>query len=81
MPNKWIAFLRLKGETQAEEEDMLNEFSGFVQSIRGVDVDYNVIVLIEGEAPKMYRPSGVVQGPETRVPRKEMVPSKWLSSS
>jgi hypothetical protein len=69
MSMKWMALLRLKGETQAEE-DMLNEFSGFVQSIRGVDVDYNVIVFIEGEAPRMYRPSDFVQGPEIRVPRK-----------
>jgi len=30
MEKKWMAFLRLKGETQAKEEDMLNEFSGFV---------------------------------------------------
>jgi hypothetical protein len=70
MAKKWTAFLRPKGETQAKEEDMLNEFSGFVQSIRGVDVDYNVIVFIEGEAPRMYRPSDFVQGPGTRVPRK-----------
>ena len=70
MAKKWTAFLRLKGETQAEEEDMLNEFSGFFQSIRGVDVDYSVIVFIEGEAPRMYRPSDFVQCPETRVPRK-----------
>jgi hypothetical protein len=70
MEKKWMAFLRLKGETQAKEEDILNEFSGFVQSIRDVDVDYNVIVFIEGEAPRMYRPSDFVQGPETRVPRK-----------
>jgi hypothetical protein len=69
MAKKWTAFLRLKGETQAEEE-MLNEFSGFVQSIRGLDVDYNVIVFIEGEAPRMCRPSDFVQGPETMVPRK-----------
>ena len=70
MAKKWMAFLRPKGETQAKTEDTLNELSGFVQSIRGVDVDYNVIVLIECEAPKMYRPSDFVQGPETRVPRK-----------
>ena len=68
MAKKWMTFLRLKGETQAMEEDVLNEFSGFVQSIRGVDD--NVIVFIEGEAPRMYRPSDFVQGPETRVPRK-----------
>jgi hypothetical protein len=70
MAKKWMAFLRLKGETQTKEKDMLNEFSGFVQSIRGVDVDCNVIVLIEGEAPRMYNPSGVVQGPETRGSQK-----------
>ena len=80
MAKKWMAFLRLKGETQTREKDMLNEFSGFVQSIRGVDVDYNVIVFIEGESPRMYRPSDFVQGPETMVPEKEMVPSTWLSS-
>jgi hypothetical protein len=68
MAKKWTAFLRLKGETQAEEE-MLDEFSGFVQSIRGVDVDYNVIVFIEDEDLMVLGTQNSVHTSETCVRR------------
>ena len=66
---KWTAFLRLKGQTWAKkEEEILDEFDGLVQSLRGVDIDYSIIIFVEGKGPRM--PAHIsVQGPETRVPR------------
>jgi hypothetical protein len=53
---KWTAYLKLKGQTWArKEEEILEEFEGFVQSLRGVGVDYNIIVLVEGKAPRELR--------------------------
>jgi hypothetical protein len=50
---KWTAFMKLKGQTCARrEEEILNEFDGFVQSLRGVGVDYNIIVMVEGGVPR-----------------------------
>jgi hypothetical protein len=45
----WKAFLRLNGETLVErDEDILNEFKGFVQSLKRVGIDYSIIVNVEG---------------------------------
>jgi hypothetical protein len=50
---KWTAFMKLKGQTWARGgEEILDEFDGFVQSLSGVSVDYNFIVLVEGKAPR-----------------------------
>jgi hypothetical protein len=53
---KWTAYLKLKGQTWArKEEEILEEFEGFVQSLRGVGVGYNIIVLVEGKVPRELR--------------------------
>ena len=53
---KWTAFMKLKGQTWARGGDeILDEFDGLVQSLRGVAVDYNIIVLVEGKAPRQLR--------------------------
>ena len=50
---RWTAYMKLKGQTWArKEEEILDEFDGFVQSLRGVDVDYNIIVMVEGGVPR-----------------------------
>jgi hypothetical protein len=50
---RWTAYMKLKGQTWArKEEEILDEFDGFVQSLRGVGVDYNIIVMVEGPAPR-----------------------------
>jgi hypothetical protein len=50
---RWTAFMKLKGETWAlREKEILDEFDGFVQSLRGVGVDYNIIVMVEGGVPR-----------------------------
>jgi hypothetical protein len=52
---KWTAFMKLKGQTWARGgEEILDEFDGFVQSLRRVAVDYNIIVLVEGKAPRRF---------------------------
>jgi hypothetical protein len=46
---RWKAFLRLNGETLAEsDEDILNEFKGFVHTLKRVGIDYSIIVNVEG---------------------------------
>jgi hypothetical protein len=53
---RWTAYMKLKGQTWARKEDeILDEFEGFVQSLRGVGVNYNIIVLVEGKAPRELR--------------------------
>ena len=50
---KWTAYMRLKGQTWArKEEEILDEFDSFVQSLRGVGVDYNIIVMVKGRVPR-----------------------------
>jgi hypothetical protein len=50
---RWTAYMKLKGQTWArKEEEILDEFDGFVQSLRGVGIDYNIIVMVEGPAPR-----------------------------
>jgi hypothetical protein len=46
---RWKAFLRLRGESLVETDDeILNEFEGFVHALRRVGVDYSIIVNVEG---------------------------------
>lgn len=50
--HRWTAYMKLRGQTCArEQEEILDEFEGFVQSLRGVGVDYDIIVMVEGRAP------------------------------
>jgi hypothetical protein len=68
MGKKWTAFLKLKGEMWTEKsEEMLDEFDGLVQFLRGVDVDYNLIVFVEDEHPMVPRTQNPVQTSETWV--------------
>jgi hypothetical protein len=54
MGMKWTAFLRLKGETWTKKrEEMPAELIGLVQFLRGVDIDYNLIVFVENEGSKV----------------------------
>jgi len=49
----WTAYMKLKGQTLARrEEEILDEFDRFVQSLRGVGVDYGIIVRVEGGVPR-----------------------------
>ena len=67
---KWTAFLKLKGKTSLRnEEEILDEFDGFVQSLRGVAVDYNIIVLVEGKAPRQLHSE--YNTPEPKIIRDE----------
>ena len=46
---RWKAFLRLKGETLVDsDQDIVDEFSMFVQQLKRVGVDYSIIVNVEG---------------------------------
>jgi hypothetical protein len=46
---RWKAFLRLRGETLVEKDDeILNEFKGFVDALKQAGVDYSIIVNVEG---------------------------------
>jgi len=52
----WTAFMRLKGETSArKEEEILDKFDDFVQSLQRVGVDYNIIVMVKGRVPRKLR--------------------------
>jgi hypothetical protein len=65
---KWTAYLKLKGQTWARKKDeILDEFEGFVQSLRGVGVDYNIIVLVEGKAPRELRSESSVREHSPKV--------------
>jgi hypothetical protein len=68
MGKKWTAFLKLKGETWTEKsEEMLDEFDGLVQFLRGVDVDYNLIVFVEDEDSTILRTQNPEQTSDTWV--------------
>ena len=50
---RWKAFLRLEGETLVErDEDILNEFKGFVQALKRVGIDYSIVVNVEEGKPE-----------------------------
>ena len=67
---KWTAYLKLKGQTWAlKEDEILNEFDGFVQSLRGAGVDYNIIVMVEGRAPRRHRSEFPMKNINVKVAR------------
>jgi hypothetical protein len=50
---RWTAYMKLKGQTLARrEKEILDELDGFVQALRGVGVDYDIIVRVEGGVPR-----------------------------
>jgi hypothetical protein len=67
---RWTAYMKLKGQTWArKEEEILEEFDGFVQSLRGVGVDYNIIVMVQGRAPRQLHSEYNVRGTEAKIAR------------
>ena len=67
---RWTAYMKLKGQTGARsEEEILDEFDGFVQSLRGVGVDYNIIVMVEGGVPRQLRPEYAARDTEAKIAR------------
>jgi len=68
---RWTAFLRLKGETWTKREVMPDEFIGLVQFLRGVDVDYNLIVFVEDEGSSVLHPRNSEQSSEAWARREE----------
>ncbi|HEX4919541.1 MAG TPA: hypothetical protein VFV92_02235 [Candidatus Bathyarchaeia archaeon] len=72
MGMKWTAFLRLKGETWTKKrEEMPDEFEGLVQFLRGVDVEYNLVVLVEAEGSRVLHSQNSGQGTEAWARRQE----------
>jgi hypothetical protein len=67
---RWTAYMKLKGQTSArKEEEILEEFDGFVQSLRGVGVDYNIIVMVEGGVPQQLHSEYTARDTETKIAR------------
>ena len=67
---RWTAYMKLKGQTWARREDeILEEFGGFVQSLRGVDVDYNIIVIVRGRVPRQIRSERTTSNTEAKIAR------------
>jgi hypothetical protein len=67
---RWTAYMKLKGQTWArKEEEILDEFDGFVQSLRGVGVDYNIIVMVEGGVPRELRSEYTARDSEVKIAR------------
>lgn len=59
---KWTAFMRLKGETSARrEQDVLDEFDAFIQSLQRVSVEYKIIVMVEGQVRRILRSESPVR--------------------
>jgi hypothetical protein len=72
MGKKWTAFLRLKGETWTNKrEEMPSEFTGLVQFLRGVDVEYSLIVLVEETSSSVLHPQNSEQGSDAWARREE----------
>lgn len=52
---RWKAFLRLEGETLVEkDEDIMNEFKGFVQALKRVGIDYSIVVGVKEGKPERF---------------------------
>jgi hypothetical protein len=67
---RWTAYMKLKGQASArKEEEILEEFDGFVQSLRGVGVDYNIIVMVEGGVPRQLHSEYAARDTETKIAR------------
>jgi hypothetical protein len=72
MGMKWTAFLRLKGETCTRKSDETpEEVFGLVQFLRGVDIDYNLIVFVEDELSRLLDPENSRQSSEAWARREE----------
>jgi len=70
MGMKWTAFLRLRGETWTKKgEEMRDEFDGLVQVLRGVDVDYDLIVFVEDQGSTKLGAHSSAQTSDTWVHR------------
>jgi hypothetical protein len=68
--HKWTAFLKLKGQTSLRnEEEILDEFDGFVQALQGVGVDYNIIVMVEGRASRQLHSEHNTRETEPKIAR------------
>lgn len=49
---KWTAFVRLNGEMLVErDEEILNEFKRFVLGLKGVGIEYSLLVNVEETEP------------------------------
>jgi hypothetical protein len=71
MGMKWTAFLTLKGETCTRRRDETPaEVFGLVQFLRGVDIDYNLIVFVEDEGSRVL-PQNSQQSSEAWARREE----------
>jgi hypothetical protein len=72
MGKKWTAFLRLRGKTwTTKKEEILDEFDGLglVQFLRGIDVDYNLIVFVEDKGSMVLGTQNSAQTSDTWVRR------------
>jgi hypothetical protein len=50
---KWTAFMKLQGQTYVRsKKEIMYEFEGFVQSLRGAGVDYKIVVMVQGRTPR-----------------------------
>lgn len=56
---RWKAFLRMEGEMLVErDEDIMNDFKGFVQTLKRVGIDYSIVVNVEkGRLERTSRPN------------------------
>jgi hypothetical protein len=67
---KWTAIMKLTGQTSLRnEEEILDEFDGFVQSLQRVGVDYNIIVRVEGRVPRQLHSEYNARETEPRIAR------------
>jgi hypothetical protein len=67
---RWTAYMKLKGQTWARrEEEILDEFDGFVESLRGVGVDYNIIVMVKGRTPRQVYTEYKGKGADAEIVR------------
>lgn len=69
-PRRWKAFLRLTGQTLVDnEDDILNEFKGFVSVLDKVGIDYSIIVNVERGRTERLSSEAALQGTEQRTGR------------
>jgi hypothetical protein len=67
---RWTAYMKLIGQTLGRrEEEILDEFETFVQSLRGVGVKYNIIVKVEGKVPRQSCSECKISEPATKFVR------------
>jgi hypothetical protein len=69
-PRRWKAFLRLTGQTVVEnEDDILNEFTGFVSLLDKVGIGYSIIVNVEPSRTERLAGQTPQQSTEQRIGR------------